>query len=284
MIPHPSRSRLVAFALVLGCVAAGISGCSAASSIAASGIRVSGISVATGSLSGGTELVLNGTGLEAVTGVDFGTAHASQVVAVNDEQVTLITPASDHFAEGAHDITLFVGDSPARSGLSFEYRVLTPADQQMAYAFQHFAKRNTEDYGSLGGADCVNFTSQTLLARGWKLDEQWWHTKNDAGHDYGKPWISSTAMMNYLLERPELATQLGDGERASVAIGDIVQFDWDSSGDRDHTGVVSRVTGTGDDIEVFVVSHSPDTDYISVDKIITTDHPGADVYYWHLAS
>lgn len=284
MTQHPLRSRLIALALLLCCVSAGISGCSAASSIAASAIRVSAISVATGSVGGGTELVLSGTGLKAVTAVAFGSARTSSVVATSDAQLTLTTPAAEHYAEGAQDITLFVGDSPARSGLSFKYRVLTDVDRQMNYAFQHFAKRNIAEFGSLKGADCVNFTSQTLLARGWKMDEEWWHNQNDSGHDYGRPWISSTAMMKYLLARPELATQLTDDQRSSVAVGDIVQFDWDHSGDRDHTGVVSRVTGTGDHIEIFVVSHSPDTDYISVDKIITVDHPGAGVYYWHLAA
>ena len=67
---------------------------------------------------------------------------------------------------------------------------------------------------------------------------------------------------------------------ASPVTGDIVQFDWDNSGDRDHTGIVSKVEGSGDGISISYASHTEDADYRTVDFAITERHPGGTAYYW----
>jgi hypothetical protein len=61
-----------------------------------------------------------------------------------------------------------------------------------------------------------------------------------------------------------------------------VQFDWDNSGDRDHTAIVSRIEGTGDNIVISYAGHTDDTDYLSVDYAITEKHPGGTAYYWSI--
>jgi hypothetical protein len=91
-------------------------------------------------------------------------------------------------------------------------------------------------------------------------------------------------MHEWLSTRPDLATPLDDSDRADVQLGDLVQFDWDDSGDRDHTGIVTRIERSDDgDVKVYFAGHTRDSDYRDVDVAITEEHPGASVYYWRLA-
>jgi len=160
--------------------------------------------------------------------------------------------------------------------------VVDPAvERQLAYVLAHWSDYNTAEYGVVGVNDCVNFASQSLIERGWAMDDQWWNGLSGDGYDASSPWVSSTAMMNYMAESGR-ATALTDDQRDQVKIGDIAQFDWDNSGDRDHTGVVTRVEGSGDDISVYFAGHTLDSDFRSVDTAITVDHPGATAYYWSI--
>ena len=154
-------------------------------------------------------------------------------------------------------------------------------ERQLTYVLAHWSDYNTAEYGVVGANDCVNFASQSLIERGWEMDDQWWNGLSGDGYDASSPWVSSTAMMNYMAESGR-ATALTDDQRDQVKIGDIAQFDWDNSGDRDHTGVVTRVEGTGDDITISFAGHTLDSDFRSVDTAITVDHPGATAYYWSI--
>ncbi|MGR0320642.1 amidase domain-containing protein [Agromyces sp. ZXT2-3] len=153
---------------------------------------------------------------------------------------------------------------------------------QLDYALEYWSDYNVEEWGVLEGNDCVNFTSQALVARGWSQTDEWYH----GGDPYSSSasWRSSTAMHEWLAAHPELATPLDDADRDRVQLGDVVQFDWDRSGDRDHTGIVTRIE-RGDDGEVRIAfaGHTKDSDYRDVDVAITVEHPGAEVYYWSLA-
>lgn len=155
-----------------------------------------------------------------------------------------------------------------------------PAVQkQLTYALAHWQDYNVAEYGVLGTTDCVNFASQTLIERGWEMDDQWWTSGTGADFRFSSPWVSSTAFMRYL-DASGRATALTDEQRDQVKLGDIVQFDWDNSGDRDHTAIVSRIEGTGDDLVIYYAGHTDDTDYRSVDWAITVKHPGGTAYYW----
>jgi len=152
---------------------------------------------------------------------------------------------------------------------------------QLDYALTYWSDYNTADYGVVDGNDCVNFTSQSLVARGWAMDEDWYTSGTGSDFDFSSPWVSSTAFMNYLADSGR-ATALTDDQRDQVKLGDVVQFDWDNSGDRDHTAIVSRIEGSGDDIVIYYAGHTDDSDYLSVDFAITEKHPGGTAYYWSI--
>ena len=152
---------------------------------------------------------------------------------------------------------------------------------QLNYALTHWSDYNTDGYGVVTGNDCVNFTSQTLIERGWTMDDAWYASGTGSDFDFSSPWVSSTAFMNYVADTGR-ATALTDDQRDQVKLGDVVQFDWDNSGDRDHTAVVSRIEGTGDDIVISYAGHTDDTDFLSVDFAITEKHPGGTAYYWSI--
>jgi hypothetical protein len=290
--PHPTRSLAAAvLALTLTAAVAGCaSGAGGSSSVSGSGSSsaaavptLTAVDVASGSVTGGTTVTLTGTGLAGASAVSFG-AEPAPMVSGTDEEIVVTTPASANFATGPAAITVTGADGAvAASTVSYNYEVVTPVDAQMNYALAHWQDRNVAEYGSYGDNDCVNFTSQSLIARGWVENDEWnHHAASDGTHSYSSAWLSSTAMKRYFTARPELATALTDAQRDQVVVGDIVQFDWDNSGDRDHTGIVSRIEGTGADRVIYFAGHSLDSDYRSVDVAITTDHPGGTAYYWHL--
>ncbi|GLI26715.1 hypothetical protein ARHIZOSPH14_09570 [Agromyces rhizosphaerae] len=155
---------------------------------------------------------------------------------------------------------------------------------QLEYAHAHWRERDSERFGYIPNNDCVNFTSQTLFARGWEQDSAWWHDPGGNAYTSSSPWISSTNLMWYLEARPEKATALTDDQRHLVQPGDVVQFDWDNSGDRDHTGVVTAVEPRDDGtVLIEYAGHTDHTWDRSVDWALTVLHPGADVYYWSIA-
>jgi hypothetical protein len=256
-------------------------GASSTSPTAVAEPTISALSVSAGSVTGATEVVVTGSDLSEVTTVMFG-ANAATVTATTDDSITVVAPAATNFVAGSVEVTATIGDAAAASSTPYEYQVLTPLDAQMTYVLAHWSERNTSEYGTLVDNDCVNFTSQSLIERGWTMDDAWWHSQSGGVDEYSSAWISSTSMMKYFAARPALATALTDDQRDSVVVGDIVQFDWDNSGDRDHTGIVTRVEGTGAERQIFFAGHSLDSDYRSVDVAITTDHPGGTAYYWHL--
>lgn len=174
-------------------------------------------------------------------------------------------------------------ESSGQLSAESEYAVVSSdaVQAQLDYVLEYWSDYNDE-YGAVDGNDCVNFTSQSLLARGWSETDEWYHG-GDSVWDSSSAWVSSTAFADYLSSRPDLVSALDDSQRDQVAIGDIVQFDWDRSGDRDHTGVVTRIEYTGDGTLIYFAGHTDDSDYRSVDEAITVSHPGADVYYWHVA-
>jgi len=152
---------------------------------------------------------------------------------------------------------------------------------QVDYALAHWSLENynTAEWGVLGENDCVNFASQAMIARGWTMDGVWSSPKKGNAYDASVAWRSSTAFMNYI-ESTGRATALTDQQRDQVKVGDIVQFDWDNSGDRDHTGIVTKVEKVGDTVAISFAGHTLDSDYRSVDTAITVDHPGGAAYYW----
>ena len=177
------------------------------------------------------------------------------------------------------------GSGDEDTGADLDLASLSPAvAAQLEYVREHWNDTESDEFGFLAENDCVNFTSQSLLARGWETDDEWWYDEED-GDPYSSSdtWRSSTALMRYLEDHPELATALTDDQRDRVKIGDIVQFDWDDSGDRDHTGIVTAVIAQPDgSITIGYAGHTDATWDRSVDWAITEYHPGGVAYYWSI--
>ena len=110
------------------------------------------------------------------------------------------------------------------------------------------------------------------------MDGGWYLDRATVGTSPTGP--SSTALRDYLLTRTDRAAYLDDGQRSLVKVGDIAQFDWDGSGDRDHTAVVTRVEHTDDGTKVWVGGHTKDADYWDVDTALATG--GGSVSYFSI--
>ena len=251
--------------------------------------------VSSGSIVGGTTLTLAGDNLTAVSSATVGGQPAT-VAAVTKDAVTIAVPASADYTEGAAPIDLYdttgaavpVDLTPATTpaglvvtqnapapALTFTYTPDPGIEAQEAYVLAHWASYNP-DYTVLDGMDCANFASQGLVARGWAMDADWWYS----GGATSSAWISSTALRGYLAAHPERATLLSDAQRDQVKVGDIAQFDWDDSGDEDHTATVTRVEHTASGTRVWTAGHTKDADYWDVDEALASG--GGTVVYWSI--
>lgn len=207
-----------------------------------------------------------------------GVALAAQETAEAETGVTVSPPV----AAAPESTPNTARAVPSSDGSAFQSVASDPAVQaQLAYALAHWSDYNFDDYGTLVGNDCVNFASQSLIVRGWQMDDDWWTNGTGAEFAHSSAWVSSTAFHDYL-EESGRATALSDAQRDQVKLGDIVQFDWDNSGDRDHTGIVTGVEVANGQTTIRFAGHTEDSDYRSVDAAITVDHPGASVYYWSI--
>ncbi|RZU66783.1 IPT/TIG domain-containing protein [Microterricola gilva] len=194
----------------------------------------------------------------------------------------VLTPAAAAAAEAAKaaaaaDAAASASASQAAPAmLSFEYLPDPRVTAQTDYLLQHWADYNPA-YMAIYGNDCANFTSQGLIARGWQMDAEWGYSEAGGG---SAAWVSSTAFRDYMAAHPERGVAIGDDQRASLKVGDIAQFDWDNSGDRDHTATITRIDKTESGVKVYVAGHSKDSDYWDVDVAIAG---GGSVSYWGLS-
>jgi putative amidase-like protein len=215
-----------------------------------------------------------GAGVAVATGLGTTPADsADDTVAARTASGTAGTEGNDADAEAG---TTSPGDFDT-AGLS------AGVAAQLEYVRDHWDDDDSDQFGFLPENDCMNFTSQSLLARGWAPDDDWWY--DESGDEWSHPtaWVSSTSFMEYLEEHPERATALTDDQRDQVKVGDVVQFDWDDSGDRDHTGVVTSVTTERNgSITIEYAGHTDATWDRSVDWAITEQHPGGVAYYWSI--
>jgi hypothetical protein len=216
-------------------------------------------------------VVTVGAGL-AVTALGQGGAPGSAMVGASGDT------ASGATSPEADDATVDTGAG------DLDLASLSPSvAAQLKYVRGHWQDTSSDQFGYLPENDCVNFASQSLLARGWETDDEWWYSDDGDPWSHPAAWISSTSFMEYLEEHPERATALTDDQRDQVKVGDIVQFDWDDSGDRDHTGVVTSVTTEPDgSITILYAGHTDATWDRSVDWAITEHHPGGVAYYWSI--
>jgi hypothetical protein len=261
-----------------------------------------------GPVTGGTVVTVTGTDLADVSGASFGDTAAHLVSASTDSVTVQAPPAPDLatgpvvvrlFDSSGAAVTVAggaTGKDDASAGaaataaiteaiepsaaaaitlpaeapaalppdLTFTYVPDPAVTAQIDYVLQYWQHYNAKEYGIITGNDCVNFTSQSLIARGWTMDAEW----NAGAGRYSTAWASSTAFAAYLGGHPDRATLLTDAQRSQVKVGDVVQFDWDNSGDRDHTGIVTRVERTDSGVQISYAGHTNNTDYRSVDDSV----------------
>ena len=272
------------------------------------------LSVTSAPFTGGTQVTVTGEDLDEVAAVTVGDAPAT-IVAVDDRQVTFAVPAvadtatgttaEVHFADAAGQpvdvemptAVVAAGTSvvqPLEGELTGRPEAQVPTtprtltltytsdpgiDAQVAYVLTYWSSYNSAVYPVIDGYDCANFASQSLIARGWTMDGGWYL---DLGTGAMSPsWSSSTALRDYLRTRTDRAVELDDSQRGQVKVGDIAQFDWDGSGDRDHTAVVTRVEHTAAGTKVWVGGHTKDADYWDVDTALATG--GGSVSYFSIS-
>jgi hypothetical protein len=162
--------------------------------------------------------------------------------------------------------------------------IATRTANQLGYAMAHWNNYNTAEWGDLNpvGGDCANFVSQALIARGWKMNDEWY--SHDAGADWSSAWGYVPAMDAYFRAN---AAELGLTERPleqrdAIKVGDIVMFDWNNNDSLDHVAMVSAVERSGDGVKIKIVSHNKDTDYHDLD-VTLADNPGTVGHFWSLS-
>jgi len=260
---------------------------------------------------GGTQVTVQGRNLDRIAGVTVAGTPAD-IVDADAAAITFAVPAVDDSVRGDAEVVLTdadgstvdvevpVASAPAavttsvqgiveasaplgaeevdRDPLSLTYTDDPDIEAQVSYVLAHWSDYNTAEYAVLSGVDCANFASQSLIARGWSMDAAWNYDRGTGRMT--SAWSSSTALRDYLRTRTDAATELTDAQRGDVKVGDIAQFDWDGSGDRDHTAVVTRVEHIDDGTKVWVGGHTKDADYWDVDVAISTG--GGSVSYFSL--
>ena len=149
---------------------------------------VAAVQPAAGSVSGGT-VTLTGSNLQNVASVQIG-GQPAVVTAASAGKVTVDVPAAQGFQAGAVPIAVTdkSGKTVATDGKTYDYQVQTPVDKQLAYAMTYWKNYNSAEWGDLNsvGGDCANFVSQTLIARGWTMNDDWYN--KNAAADWSPAW------------------------------------------------------------------------------------------------
>jgi len=296
MSAHPSRARparAVAAGFVLAAALSGCAPCAPSAQFAPAHAHAlpapiaMGINVAVGSLAGGETVSVLGTGLEAVDRVTFGGQDSPSVVVVSPTRVDVIVPSSHTFVDGPVPVAIYAsaGSAPIVEvrHLEYLYRSRSAVDRQLEYAFAHWNNYTLADYGDFTswGGDCMNFVSQTLVARGWPVTSDWY---NNAQEDWAAAFVDVPSFIDWLDAHPERgATKLTLAQRNQVKVGDLVMFDWNNDGSYDHAQVVSAVHVVDGVTRISMVGHDIDTDFRDVDDALATEgQSGATAFFWSL--
>lgn len=248
--------------------------------------KVTAAEASTAELSGGAVVTLEGIALDGLTEVTVGGVRAEFEV-TSPTTATVTVPPAAAYDPGAALVEAWQGQRRVESvDVEVVYETQSPVDHQLAYAFDHWNDYNLAQYGDFNawGGDCMNFVSQTLVARGWQPTEDWF---NDAQESWAPAFVHVPSFDAWLESHPEYgATRLGLDEREQVKIGDVVLIDWEGDGSLDHAQVVSRITTLADgSIRIAMVGHNLDSDYRDLDVALSPagqGQPGATAFFWSI--
>lgn len=156
----------------------------------------------------------------------------------------------------------------------------TPVERQLAYIADYwYTTGPTGKFSYIQNENCANFVSQTLVARGWKMNDRWY---NRAGV-HSPAFTSSMALGDYLRDRGAKYLPDSQKNRKRIRLGDVVQFDWERDGLTNHTAVVTAITtGKKGKIHVYLGESADPFQYRSMDEAINRVHPGAKAWFWRL--
>lgn len=236
----------------------------------------------------GQKVVIHGTDLQHVDKVVFGST-AVDVTSVTPTKVVATAPAAADYQPAAVSLSLLGANGKvlAKQPDALQYSASGGVAAQMTYALAHWNNYNTAQYGNLNpqGGDCANFVSQTLIARGWTMNDDWYN--HDAAADWSPAWGYVPSMDQYFsdnasalgLEKLDFASQ---ADRAKVALGDVAIFFWGDDTSPDHTQVVDKIDVVDGQYKISMASHNDDYAYRDLDTTITTQHPGSTGHFWHL--
>ncbi|QIZ97339.1 MULTISPECIES: DUF1287 domain-containing protein [unclassified Leifsonia] len=247
---------------------------------------ISTIRPAAGSVSGAGTVTISGNNLDDVKSVQIGGQQAT-VTHTSDSKVVAVVPPAANYQAGAVDVALTGknGKAIASSDKAYDYKVATPVDKQLAYAMTYWKNYNTAEWGDLNpvGGDCANFVSQSLIARGWQMNADWYN--KDAAADWSPAWGYVPSMDAYFQANAAALglTEYPLDQRDNIKVGDIVMFDWNDNDSLDHVQIVSSVQKVDGKVVIKMVGHNEDTDYRDLDTTITVDHPGAIGHFWSLS-
>lgn len=213
--------------------------------------------------------------------------QSAAIVSATQHRVVVTVPAAQLFHAGSVPLVIKAKTKTVATKVStYTYQVVTDVDRQMSYAMTYWQNYNTAQWGDFNplGGDCANFVSQTLLARGWTMNSEWYSYDN--GTNWSPAWGYVPAMDAYFQQN---AAHLGLTEyplsdRSSIKIGDLVVFFWKTGDTADHIMVVSGVRHVDGKILISMVGHNDDYDYRDLDTTITVDHPGATGHFWSIAN
>ena len=293
--PHSSRTRpsirsrfrgvaaVVAVAVLLsGCASSNPAG-ENSPSVAAAG-TVTSISPASGSLVSGGTVTVKGKHLGDVTRVTFDGVGATDVTVVSDSEVTVAVPVAAEYVPAVNQVNVYAGNElvAADEPLTYGRESVTPVDAQLKYAFEHWSREtyNLASYGEFNsvGGDCMNFVSQTLIARGIPMTAGWSFTSPS---DYTGSWIYTPSFENYLLSNPQAGfTRLTADQRDQAEVGDIVVFDWNNNDSADHIQIISDIRMVDGKQQILMVGHNLDSNWRDFDTTVNVEHPGALAWFW----
>jgi len=268
----------------------------------------------------GSFTTLGAVGVSSYSPTGSGLNQASQTVSFTFDQAVNHQSAASHFSISTgtvaneswdgntfsatvtnlgygQSVTATMASGVANAGFGLpsdqttQFTFQTAADTgvaaQLAYAVAEWDDTDNPIYGNFDpvGGDCANFVSQTLIARGWKMDSTWY---NYGPNNWSAAWGYVPSLDDYLRANANNfgLEYLTASQRSQFAVGDIVIFSWEgtpnANTDEDHVEMISQIDNQDGQISVKLASHNNYGLYRDLDEQITIEHPGATFHVWHL--
>jgi hypothetical protein len=273
-------------------------------------------SPSSGGVAASTTVTFKGDGIGRATEVRFGDVAGKILPGAPAGQLRVQAPTAKPWKYEAKKVPVVVViDGTPKAAGEYSYVVSSGIDKQMNYTLKHWSTYNRAQYSDFNprGGDCMNFVSQTLVARGFAMNDLW-HNRFKPGDELDNwaswttgPWISVSRFDKYAEDHQK---QLGlthtkmttDGrfDRSKIKLGDVAIFEWADfvadarpadvpedlwellAIDGDHAMVVTELVQHADGTtSVKLAGHNNDRDFLDLDYILSVS-PIVDGRIWHI--